>query len=73
MYSTPSWTSTAPRARDGPALFRALAVKAAYPTDAVHAADPPGQIAAYDADRLATLCVRTGRPILISPTPTATT
>ncbi|WP_030340440.1 SpoIIE family protein phosphatase [Streptomyces sp. NRRL S-1022] len=51
---------------DGPALFRALAVQAAYATEAVQAADPPGQIAAYDADRLPTECVRTGRPILIS-------
>ncbi|GEC10099.1 hypothetical protein SSP24_77540 [Streptomyces spinoverrucosus] len=54
-----------PATREGPAVFRALAVKAAYPTDAVHAADPPGRIATYDADRLATECVRTGRPILI--------
>jgi PAS domain S-box-containing protein len=54
-----------PAATDGPALFRALAAKATYPTDALQAADPPGQIAAYDADRLATRCVRTGRPILI--------
>lgn len=51
---------------DGPALFRALAVQTAYVTEAVQAADPPGQIAAYDADRLPTECVRTGRPILIS-------
>lgn len=54
-----------PATRDGPTLFRALAVKAAYPTDAVHAADPPGHITAYDADRFATRCVRTGRPVLI--------
>ncbi|MFG2290357.1 SpoIIE family protein phosphatase [Streptomyces sp. NPDC048595] len=50
----------------GPAVFRALAVKAAYPTDAVDAVDRPGEIAAFDVDRLATQCVRTGRPILIS-------
>ena len=55
-----------PPTRDGPAHFRALAVKAAYPTEALYAADPPGHIVAYDADRLATRCVRTGRPILIS-------
>ncbi|MEU9123250.1 SpoIIE family protein phosphatase [Streptomyces sp. NPDC048506] len=55
-----------PATRDGPAVYRALAVKAAYPTEAVRAVDPPGQIAAFDADRLATQCVRTGRPILIS-------
>ncbi|MFJ4953028.1 SpoIIE family protein phosphatase [Streptomyces sp. NPDC088760] len=54
-----------PATTDGPALFRALAVKAAYPTEALQAADPPGQTAAYDAGRLATRCVRTGRPILI--------
>ncbi|SDN35543.1 PAS domain S-box-containing protein [Streptomyces sp. cf386] len=54
-----------PATGDGPTLFRALAVKAAYPTDAVHAADPPGHITAYDADRFATRCVRTGRPVLI--------
>ncbi|MFI5688009.1 SpoIIE family protein phosphatase [Streptomyces sp. NPDC051636] len=55
-----------PASREGaPALFRALAVKAAYPTDAVRAADPPGRLTTYDADRLATRCVRTGRPILV--------
>lgn len=55
-----------PASRDGsPALFRALAVKAAYPTEAFHAADPPGRIATYDVDRLATRCVRTGRPVLV--------
>ncbi|MEU5210003.1 SpoIIE family protein phosphatase [Streptomyces sp. NPDC020742] len=54
-----------PASRHGPAVFRALAVKAGYPTVAVQAADPPGRIAAYDADRVATQCVRTGRPVLI--------
>ncbi|WP_079052037.1 SpoIIE family protein phosphatase [Streptomyces regalis] len=54
-----------PAPTQGPLRFRALAVKAAYATDAHRASDPPGQIAAYDADRLATRCVRTGRPILI--------
>lgn len=53
-------------ARDGPALFRALAVKAAYPNEAAEAADPPGHLAAYGTGRLATECVRTGRPILIT-------
>lgn len=55
-----------PPTRVGPAVFRALALKAAYPTEAVQAADPPGHIATYDADRLATQCVRTGHPILIA-------
>ncbi|MFB7336172.1 SpoIIE family protein phosphatase [Streptomyces adustus] len=54
-----------PASRDGPAFFRALAVKAAYPTDAFLAADPPGRITRYEADRLATQCVRGGRPLLI--------
>ncbi|MDF3301455.1 SpoIIE family protein phosphatase [Streptomyces tropicalis] len=54
-----------PATADGPALFRALAVKAAYPTEAVLAADTPGMIASYDADRLATRCVRSGRPVLV--------
>ncbi|MEU9015435.1 SpoIIE family protein phosphatase [Streptomyces sp. NPDC048479] len=55
-----------PASRDGPTLFRALAVKAAYPTEAAEAADPPGHLAAYDTDRLATQCVRTGHPILMT-------
>jgi PAS domain S-box-containing protein len=54
-----------PRTSAGPAFFRALALKAAHPTEALQAADPPGHIAAYDDDRVATRCVRTGRPILI--------
>ncbi|MFC9157844.1 SpoIIE family protein phosphatase [Streptomyces bauhiniae] len=49
----------------GPELFRALALKAAHPTVATRAADPPGDLAAYDGDRLVTLCVHTGRPVLI--------
>lgn len=55
-----------PARDEGPAVFRALAVKGAYPTEALQAADPPGQTTAYEADRLATQCVRTGRPILVS-------
>ena len=46
-------------------LFRALAVKAAYPTPVVRAADPPNQLASYGPDRLVTQCVRTRLPILI--------
>ncbi|MEY9968797.1 PAS domain S-box-containing protein [Streptacidiphilus sp. MAP12-16] len=49
----------------GPAVFRALAVAASYETPAVHAADPPGEIASYPADRLVTQCVNTGRPVLV--------
>ncbi|MFF8814827.1 SpoIIE family protein phosphatase [Streptomyces pactum] len=52
-------------AAPGSERFRALAVTTAYPTDAVRAADPAGQIAAYAADRLITRCVTTGRPVLV--------
>ncbi|GAA2718738.1 MULTISPECIES: SpoIIE family protein phosphatase [Streptomyces] len=47
----------------GTAVFRALAVASADSDDAVRAADPPGDIAQYDADRLVTRCVRTARPV----------
>ncbi|MDF3293660.1 SpoIIE family protein phosphatase [Streptomyces silvisoli] len=46
-------------------VFRALAVAAAYHTEATRAADPTGEVAAYDPDRLVTECVRTGRPVLV--------
>ncbi|MEV7811276.1 SpoIIE family protein phosphatase [Streptomyces flaveolus] len=49
----------------GPELFRALALKAAHPTVALCAADAPGDLASYDGDRLVTLCVHTGRPVLV--------
>ncbi|MFE3643659.1 SpoIIE family protein phosphatase [Streptomyces sp. NPDC059169] len=47
------------------AVFRALAVAAASPTAAVHAADPPGDLARYAADRLVTRCVQTGEPVAV--------
>ncbi|WP_256107562.1 SpoIIE family protein phosphatase [Streptomyces sp. ODS05-4] len=50
----------------GPAVIRALAVAAAYPTVAVEAADRPGEPAHYGADRLVTRCVRTARPVLVT-------
>ncbi|MEU1403232.1 SpoIIE family protein phosphatase [Streptomyces sp. NPDC005728] len=53
------------RPDNGPELFRALALKAAQPTEALRAADPPGDVAAYEGDRLVTLCVHTGRPVLV--------
>ncbi|MEV6837804.1 SpoIIE family protein phosphatase [Streptomyces sp. NPDC051133] len=53
------------RPDNGPELFRALALKADHPTDALRAADPPGDLATYDGDRLVTLCVHTGRPVLV--------
>ncbi|MFI9240949.1 SpoIIE family protein phosphatase [Streptomyces sp. NPDC053079] len=51
------------------AVFRALAVASVMSdeaTEAVRAADPPGEIARYDADRLVARCVTTGRPVLLS-------
>ncbi|MEU9859461.1 SpoIIE family protein phosphatase [Streptomyces sp. NPDC047971] len=49
----------------GPAVFRALAVKAAYATPAEEAADPVGTPARYGTERLVTQCARTGRPVLV--------
>ncbi|MEU9984578.1 SpoIIE family protein phosphatase [Streptomyces sp. NPDC050856] len=49
----------------GAAVFRALAVATAYPTFATEAADPPGDLVRYDADRLIAQCVRTGRPVVV--------
>ncbi|MGR4878357.1 SpoIIE family protein phosphatase [Streptomyces sp. LARHCF249] len=49
-----------------PAVFRALAVASAYPSEAVRAADPPGDIARYEADRLVTQSVTTGHPVLVA-------
>ncbi|MEU6236468.1 SpoIIE family protein phosphatase [Kitasatospora sp. NPDC047058] len=55
----------------GPAVFRALAVQAAYPTEARAAADPVGEITRYEADRLVTRCVATGRPVHLAQVRTA--
>lgn len=49
----------------GPELFRALALAAAYPTEATRAADQEGDLATYAADRLVTQCVHTGKPVLV--------
>ncbi|WP_051819679.1 SpoIIE family protein phosphatase [Streptomyces sp. NRRL S-920] len=54
-----------PVSASGPAVFKALAVAAAYPTDAAAAADPPGEVARYDADRLVTRCVNTSRLVMV--------
>lgn len=50
----------------GPALFRTLAVKAAYLADATGAAGTADQPVSYDADRPPTQCVRTGQPIMVT-------
>ncbi|MFJ7147231.1 SpoIIE family protein phosphatase [Streptomyces sp. NPDC100445] len=51
---------------EGPALFRALAVKTAYVTDAVDAMVPPGRLTTYHADHPAAHCIRTRRPHLLT-------
>ncbi|MFE2476088.1 SpoIIE family protein phosphatase [Streptomyces sp. NPDC059389] len=50
----------------GPETFRALAVAAAYPTPAISASLPAGNLAAYGADRLITRCVHTGAPVVVA-------
>ncbi|WP_455355712.1 SpoIIE family protein phosphatase [Streptomyces sp. SYSU K217416] len=51
---------------EGPAVFRALALAASRPTEALQAADPPGEVARYEADRLVTQCVNTGLPVRVA-------
>ncbi|MFI9810491.1 SpoIIE family protein phosphatase [Streptomyces sp. NPDC052301] len=51
---------------EGPAVFRALAVKTAYPTDAARAIVPPGRLTTYHADHPAAHCIRTRKPHLIT-------
>lgn len=48
---------------DEPTAFRALAVAAGYPTDAIEAADPVGDVVRYGPSRVVTRAVREGRPI----------
>ncbi|MEU1042487.1 SpoIIE family protein phosphatase [Streptomyces sp. NPDC005551] len=50
---------------DSHAEFRALAVAAGYLTDAIHAADPVGELATYSSSRIITQCVREARPVLV--------
>ncbi|MEU3792816.1 SpoIIE family protein phosphatase [Streptomyces fructofermentans] len=50
---------------DSYAEFRALAVAAGYLTDAIHAADPVGELAAYSPTRIITQCVSEARPVLV--------
>ncbi len=48
------------------AVIRALAVRAAHDTEALDAADQPGQVARYGPDRLVTECVRTAGPVMVT-------
>ncbi|MDQ0989132.1 SpoIIE family protein phosphatase [Streptomyces sp. V3I7] len=47
------------------AVIRAVAVRAEQETDALQAADPPGELARYAPDRLVTQCVRTASPVVV--------
>ncbi|WP_030752306.1 SpoIIE family protein phosphatase [Streptomyces sp. NRRL S-31] len=47
------------------AVIRALALRPETGSEAVRAADRPGQIARYAPDRLVTECVRTGEAVLV--------
>ncbi|MFI0192468.1 SpoIIE family protein phosphatase [Streptomyces sp. NPDC017082] len=51
---------------EGPALFRAVAVKTAYPTDAGRALVPPGHLTTYHAEHPASYCIRSRRPFLLT-------
>jgi PAS domain S-box-containing protein len=51
---------------EGPPLFRALAVKTAYSTDAARALVPPGRLTTYHADHPAAHCIRTRTPLLMT-------
>ncbi|WP_234332603.1 SpoIIE family protein phosphatase [Streptomyces sp. NRRL S-87] len=53
------------RADEGPAQFRAMAIKAARPTVATAAADPIGQVTRYHPNRLVTQAAVGGRPVLL--------
>ncbi|GGW12570.1 hypothetical protein GCM10018980_04920 [Streptomyces capoamus] len=52
----------------GPARFRVVAVAAAHAREAADVADPPGELARYDGDRLLTQCVRARRPVMVAKT-----
>lgn len=54
-----------PVTEDAQVEFRALAVSAGYLTDAIHAADPVGELATYGPNRIITQCVREAGPILV--------
>lgn len=54
-----------PVTEDAQVEFRTLAVAAGYLTDAIHAADPVGELATYGPNRIITQCVRAAGPILV--------
>ncbi|MEU9077937.1 SpoIIE family protein phosphatase [Kitasatospora sp. NPDC004745] len=54
------------RADDGPARFRAMAIKAAQPTPATLAADPVGEVTRYHPRRLVTQAAVGGHPVLVA-------
>ncbi|MFB7292917.1 SpoIIE family protein phosphatase [Actinacidiphila glaucinigra] len=56
----------APAPARGAPVFRSLAVRSAYPTDAARAVPTPGDVVTYHAEHLSALCVRTLRPHMIA-------
>lgn len=62
----------APVMADTHVEFRALAVASGYPTDAIRAADPVGQLAVYSPSRLITQCVREAEPCRVEHVDAAT-
>ncbi len=50
---------------EGSATFRALAVVAGYPTEAVRAPDAVGEVSTHAPTRLVSQAVREGRPVLL--------
>ncbi|MCW7944155.1 PAS/PAC sensor protein [Streptomyces hygroscopicus] len=57
-----------PAPNEGAARFCVVAVTAADPSEAGRAADPPGEVATYDSDRLLTRCVHARQPVLVART-----
>jgi PAS domain S-box-containing protein len=51
---------------ESPPLFRALAVKTAYSTDAARALVPPGSLTTYHEDHPAAHCIRSRSPLLMT-------
>ncbi|WP_432119493.1 SpoIIE family protein phosphatase [Streptomyces sp. bgisy032] len=55
-----------PEQGEGPPLFRSLAVKTAYPTEAARAIIQPGHLVTFHAGHPAAHCIRTRQPSLIT-------
>ncbi|MFD8078874.1 SpoIIE family protein phosphatase [Streptomyces sp. NPDC059718] len=56
----------APAGRQDAPVFRSLAIRAAYATEAARAVPAPGEVVTYHAEHLSAQCVRTLRPHMIA-------